>query len=82
MEHGFIGLLFIVVALIFIFGGRKRLEDLGAGFGGFMREFNKARQDAMITAEAPKKGGPKDPAAPKKKKKLPSKRSAKHPSET
>lgn len=50
MEHGFIGILFIVVALIFIFGGRKRLEDLGAGFGGFMREFNKARQDATITA--------------------------------
>jgi Sec-independent protein translocase protein TatA len=54
MEHGFIGILFIVVALIFIFGGRKRLEDLGAGFGGFMREFNKARQDATVSTEEKK----------------------------
>jgi len=45
MEHGIFGWLFIVVALIFIFGGAKRLEDLGKGFGGFMREFNKARKD-------------------------------------
>ncbi len=75
MEHGFIGLLFIVVALIFIFGGRKRLEDLGAGFGGFMREFNKARADASMSAspakEAPAKKKKKAPA--KKKKAAPSK---------
>ena len=43
MEHGLIGYLFIIVALIFIFGGSRRLEDLGRGFGGFLREFNKAK---------------------------------------
>ena len=50
MEHGLIGWLFIIVALIFIFGGAKRLEDLGKGFGGFMREFNKARRDGENAA--------------------------------
>ena len=44
MDHGIFGWIFIVVALIFIFGGSKRLEDLGKGFGGFMREFNKAKK--------------------------------------
>jgi Sec-independent protein translocase protein TatA len=52
MEHGFIGMLFIVVALIFIFGGSKKLEDLGKGFGGFMREFNKAKRDGQDEAQA------------------------------
>jgi Sec-independent protein translocase protein TatA len=52
MEHGIIGMLFIIVALIFIFGGSKRLEDLGKGFGGFMREFNKAKRDAQEEAQA------------------------------
>jgi Sec-independent protein translocase protein TatA len=56
MEHGFIGWLFIIVALIFIFGGRKRLEDLGAGFGGFMREFNKARAETAQPLPAAKVG--------------------------
>ena len=51
MEHGIIGMLFIIVALIFIFGGSKRLEDLGKGFGGFMREFNKAKRDAQAEAQ-------------------------------
>lgn len=67
MEHGFIGLLFIVVALIFIFGGKKRLEDLGAGFGGFMREFNKARSEATLSAESAPAAGKKGKATPKKK---------------
>jgi Sec-independent protein translocase protein TatA len=52
MEHGIIGWLFIIVALIFIFGGSKRLEDLGKGFGGFMREFNKAKNDANKEVQA------------------------------
>ena len=45
MEHGIFGWLFIIVALVFIFGGSKRLEDLGKGFGGFMREFGKAKRE-------------------------------------
>jgi Sec-independent protein translocase protein TatA len=56
MEHGIFGWIFIVVALIFIFGGSKRLEDLGKGFGGFMREFNKAKKvgdDAAETKTTP-----------------------------
>ena len=68
MEHGFIGVLFIIVAIIFIFGGRKRLEDLGAGFGGFMREFNKARHEAAA-------GSSSAPAEPKKRK-APAKKAA------
>ena len=68
MEHGIFGWLFIIVALVFIFGGSKRLEDLGKGFGGFMREFSKAKKEgeegaaktieeakpAVKTDEAPK----------------------------
>ena len=73
MDHGIIGWLFIIVALVFIFGGSKKIEDLGRGFGGFMREFNKARRDAETgvtaapeeTAVKPKK---KKAAAKKKKK--------------
>jgi TatA/E family protein of Tat protein translocase len=72
MEHGIIGWLFIIVALVFIFGGAKKIEDLGRGFGGFMREFNKARRDAeqepMVAAPVQKKRGTKKPAAKKKKK--------------
>jgi Sec-independent protein translocase protein TatA len=50
VDHGIIGYIFIVVALIFIFGGSKRLEDLGRGFGGFMREFTKAKKEAEESA--------------------------------
>ena len=71
MEHGLFGFLFIAVALIFIFGGRKKLEDLGAGFGGFMREFNKARQDAATAPAAAAKAEPKP-----KKRKAPAKQAA------
>lgn len=69
MEHGFIGWVFIVVALIFIFGGRKRLEDLGAGFGGFMREFSKARAEAATPPAA-------NAAKPAKKKKAKARKKA------
>lgn len=68
MDNGLIGYLFIVVALIFIFGGAKRLEDLGKGFGGFLREFNKARRDgekeAAAAIEAPKAEAEGDKAGP------------------
>ena len=43
MEHGVFGWLIIIVGLVFIFGGSKRLGDLGKGFGSFMHEFNKAK---------------------------------------
>jgi Sec-independent protein translocase protein TatA len=66
MENGLIGWLFIIVALIFIFGGKKRLEDLGGGFGGFMREFKKARDTSA--EEAQKDAGPAPKKKPAKKK--------------
>jgi Sec-independent protein translocase protein TatA len=70
MEHGFIGLLFILVAVVLIFGGRRKLEDLGAGFGGFMREFNKARREIDEPAAPPKKAArkPVKKKAPARKK--------------
>jgi Sec-independent protein translocase protein TatA len=45
MEHGIFGWLVIMIGLVFIFGGSKRLSDLGKGFGSFMREFNKAKNE-------------------------------------
>ncbi len=46
MSDGPVAWIFLVVGLVFIFGGSKRLEDLGKGFGSFMWEFNKAKRDA------------------------------------
>jgi len=51
VEHGIFGWLFIIVALVFIFGCSKRLSDLGKGFGSFMHEFNKARKDGETGAK-------------------------------
>lgn len=65
MEHGLIGWLLVIVAVALIFGGRRKLEDLGAGFGGFMREFNKARREMEEPAEPKKKAAARKP---KKKK--------------
>lgn len=45
MLDGPIAWIFLVVGIIFIFGGSKRLSDLGKGFGSFMREFNKAKRE-------------------------------------
>ena len=45
MFDGPVAWIFLVVGLIFIFGGSKRLADLGKGFGSFMKEFNKAKRD-------------------------------------
>jgi Sec-independent protein translocase protein TatA len=65
MEHGIFGWLFIIVALVFIFGGSKKLEDLGRGFGGFMREFSKAKKEseeqAAKTIEEPKPSKTEEP---------------------
>ncbi len=51
MEHGIFGWLLIIVALVFIFGGSKKLEDLGKGFGSFMREFNRAKNEGAKEEE-------------------------------
>lgn len=45
MTDGPIAWVFLIVALVFIFGGSKKLSDLGKGFGGFMKEFNKAKKE-------------------------------------
>ena len=66
MEHGLIGFLLVAAALVLIFGGRKKLEDLGAGLGGFMREFNKARQDSVAPTETSKAETKKRKAKAKK----------------
>lgn len=65
MEHGLIGWIFILVAVMLIFGGKKRIEDLGSGFGGFLREFNKARHEG----ETPVASAAAKPAKKKAKKK-------------
>jgi Sec-independent protein translocase protein TatA len=50
MEKGFFGAVVILVGLVFIFGGSKRLGDLGKGFGSFMHEFNKAKNQGTDEA--------------------------------
>ena len=45
MFDGPVAWIFLIVGLIFIFGGSKRLADLGKGFGSFMHEFNKAKKE-------------------------------------
>jgi Sec-independent protein translocase protein TatA len=45
MFDGPVAWIFLIVGLIFIFGGSKRLADLGKGFGSFMHEFNKAKRE-------------------------------------
>jgi TatA/E family protein of Tat protein translocase len=71
MEHGIIGILVIAMAAVLIFGGSKKIEDLGRGFGGFMREFNKARREVEQEPVAlpAKKKAVKRPSAKKTKKK-------------
>lgn len=67
MFDGPVAWIFLVVGLIFIFGGSKRLADLGKGFGSFMKEFNKAKRDGEaeikpgpVIDEAPKQDEPKN----------------------
>ena len=67
MEHGLIGWIFILVAVMLIFGGKKRIEDLGSGFGGFLREFNKARNEGK---EPSQQAPAAKPAKKKAKKKV------------
>lgn len=58
----------IIVALLLIFGGGKRLPEIGKGLGSFVREFKKAQKDdepaepkALNGADAtPKLGESKD----------------------
>ena len=37
--------LMVIVALVLIFGGGKRLPDIGRGLGGFIREFKRAQNE-------------------------------------
>lgn len=60
MTDGPIAWIFLIVGLVFIFGGSKRLADLGKGFGSFMKEFNKAKregegEEAKLEQQDPKK---------------------------
>ena len=61
MEHGIFGWLIIIIGLVFIFGGSKRLSDLGKGFGSFMHEFNKAKNQGSEEAAKMLKDGDVQP---------------------
>jgi len=54
MMDGPFAWLMIIVALLLIFGGGKRLPEIGRGLGSFVREFKKAQKDEEPSAEAPK----------------------------
>lgn len=58
MSDGPFAWLMIIVALLLIFGGGKRLPEIGRGLGAFLKEFKKAQKDD----EAPKTLEPAAPA--------------------
>lgn len=53
MTDGPFAWLMIIVALLLIFGGGKRLPEIGRGLGSFVKEFKKAQRDDEPAA-APK----------------------------
>lgn len=53
----------IIVALLLIFGGGKRLPEIGKGLGSFVKEFKKAQRDDG-PAEQEKLGQPEDKKQP------------------
>ena len=66
--------LMVIVALVLIFGGGKRLPDIGRGLGGFIREFKRAqnedpgdkKKDELLAAGSTAKLDPvSDPDKPK-----------------
>lgn len=50
MTDGPFAWLMIIVALLLIFGGGKRLPEIGRGLGSFVKEFKKAQRDDDETA--------------------------------
>lgn len=63
MTDGPFAWIMIIVALLLIFGGGKKLPEIGRGLGAFIKEFKKAQADDPIkTVEAapqPEKIAPK-----------------------
>jgi sec-independent protein translocase protein TatA len=45
MTDGPFAWLMIIIALLLIFGGGKRLPEIGKGLGNFIREFKKAQRE-------------------------------------
>lgn len=45
MTDGPFAWIMIIVALLLIFGGGKKLPEIGKGLGTFMKEFRKAQKD-------------------------------------
>lgn len=64
MTDGPFAWLMIIVALLLIFGGGKRLPEIGRGLGAFIKEFKKAQADdapakTVEAAPEPEKLAPK-----------------------
>lgn len=55
--------LMVGVGLVLIFGGGKKLPDIGRGLGGFIREFKRAQSVDYVEGEKDKLG---EGAEPKK----------------
>lgn len=47
MEHGLFGWVFLIAAMVLIFGNPKRLSELGRGMGSFLKEFKAAQREGM-----------------------------------
>ncbi len=45
MTDGPFAWLMVIVALLLIFGGGKKLPEIGRGLGAFIKEFKKAQKD-------------------------------------
>jgi TatA/E family protein of Tat protein translocase len=59
MTDGPFAWIMIVVALLLIFGGGKRLPEIGRGLGAFLKEFKKAQKDEDVPAAPDKAALPK-----------------------
>lgn len=47
MEHGLFGWVFLIAAMVLIFGNPKRLSELGRGMGSFLKEFKAAQREGQ-----------------------------------
>ena len=66
MSDGPFAWLMVIVALLLIFGGGKKLPEIGRGLGEFIKEFKRAqREDDPAKAAEAKPAEPK-PADPSK----------------